>query len=189
MKRGFKASAERLAQQLREQVGSAEDTPVPLDLVAQRLNVNVLAADDIIDRSRLEELNELQRDAFSAATFKLDSGQRVIVYNPLHEIGRTNSNIAHELAHLLLEHSVRNVESVGNFKFLTCDSEQEEEADWLGGCLLLPRPILYASARKGLGPGEIAERYKTSEPMARFRLNMSGVLVQVARQRKAQGRR
>lgn len=185
MKRGFKAAAERLSQQLRDQLGTPDDEPVPLELVARRLNVDVLAADEIVDRSRLEELNQLQHDAFSAATFKLDSGKRAIVYNPLHELGRTNSNVAHELAHLLLEHTVRNVETVGNFKFLTCDSEQEEEADWLGACLLLPRPILYAAAHKGLGPAEIAERYNTSESMARFRLNMSGVLMQVARQRRA----
>ena len=184
MKRGFKASAERLAQELRERLGSGDDQPVPLEQVAQHLDVDVLRADEIIDLRKLEELNEIQRDAFSAATFKLDSGKRVVVYNPLHEEGRTNSNIAHELAHLLLEHNVRNVESVGNFKFLTCDSEQEDEADWLGGCLLLPRPVLYAAARKGLSAKQIAERYSTSEEMARFRLNLSGVLVQVARQRK-----
>lgn len=189
MKRGFKAAAERLAQELRNQLGSAEDAPVSLDLVARHLQVDVLPADEIIDRSRLEELNELQADAFSAATFKLDGGARIVVYNPLHDAGRTQSNIAHELAHLLLKHTVRNLESVGNLKFVTCDSEQEEEADWLGGCLLLPRPILYAAAQVGMRPAEIAERYGTSEPMARFRLNMSGVLVQVARQRQRRNHR
>jgi Zn-dependent peptidase ImmA (M78 family) len=185
MQRGFKASAERLAQELRERLGSGENEPASLEQVAVHLDTDVLSAGEVIDIRRLEELNDIQADAFSAATFKLDSGKRVIVYNPLHEEGRTNSNVAHELAHILLEHTVRNVETVGSFKFLTCDSEQEEEADWLAGCLLLPRPILYASAKEGMGPAEIAERYRTSEHMARFRLNLSGVLVQVGRQRKA----
>ena len=35
----------------------------------------------------------------------------------------------------------------------------------------------------------IADTYKTSEPMARFRLNASGVLVQVGRTRAAKARK
>lgn len=184
MRRGFKAEAERLADDLRRQVECKDSQAIPLHLVATHLNVEVIAADEVVDRSQLEELDDLQRDAFSAGTFKLASGKRVIVYNPLHDHGRTNSNIAHELAHLLLEHTVRNIETVGNWKFLTCDSEQEQEADWLAGCILLPRPLLYAAAKKGMGPAEIAAQYETSEPMARFRLNASGVLVQLGRARR-----
>jgi hypothetical protein len=40
-----------------------------------------------------------------------------------------------------------------------------------------------------MGPAQIAETYKTSEPMARFRLNTSGVLVQVDRAKAAKARR
>jgi Zn-dependent peptidase ImmA (M78 family) len=184
MKRGFKAQAERLASDLGRQLGYSDGDPVSLASVAEHLDVEVLPADEIVDRRRIDELNELQPDAFSAATFKLSSGRRIIVYNPLHEAGRTNSNIAHELAHLLLGHTVRNIETAGNFKFLTCDAEQEEEADWLGGCLLLPRPLLYAAAKRGWSAADIASKYSTSEPMARFRLNTSGVLVQLGRARK-----
>ena len=188
MRRGFKANAERLAQQLREQLGAGDSEPVPIDKLAAHLNVDVLAADEVVERARLEELYELQSDAFSAATFKLESGKRIVVFNPLHDDGRTSSSIAHEFAHLLLDHSVRNVETVGNFKWVTCDSEQEEEADWLAGCLLLPRPVLYTAAKKGSSAAKVAQQYGTSEPMARFRLNASGVLIQVARQRQTKPR-
>jgi len=75
----------------------------------------------------------------------------VIVFNPLHLEGRKRSNIAHEIAHIALDHKVRTIEQVGDLKFLTCDLEQEEEADWLGGCLLLPRPLLVKAAFRGLG--------------------------------------
>lgn len=187
MRRGFKAEAERHAQELGRRLGYKNSDPVALSALADHLAVEVVAGDEIIDRRRLEELEQLQSDAFSAATFKLPSGKRVIVYNPLHPAGRTNSNIAHELAHLLLSHTVRTVETVGSFKFLTCDAEQEEEADWLAGCLLLPRPVLYSAAKRGWGPAQIATKYETSEVMARFRLNASGVLVQLARSRKATG--
>jgi hypothetical protein len=56
---------------------------------------------------------------------------------------------AHELAHIILDHDVCTIERVGNLKFLTCDVQQEEEADWLGGCLLLPRVVLLKAAWTG----------------------------------------
>jgi Zn-dependent peptidase ImmA (M78 family) len=58
--------------------------------------------------------------------------------------------------------------------FVTCDIEQEEEADWLGGCLLLPRTVLFQAAKQGKTAEKIAKEYETSEQMARFRLNAIG---------------
>jgi hypothetical protein len=189
VRRGFKAEAERLATEIRQQHGCAGDEPAPLDAVAKDLRIEFLPADVLVSRTRLEELHEIQPDAFSAATFSRPSGGKVVVYNPLGTEGRIRSNQAHELAHVLLDHKVRTIERVGDLKFLTCDVEQEEEADWFGGCLLLPRELLLKAAFKGMGAQAISDRYKTSEPMARFRLNASGVLVQVGRAKAARARR
>jgi Zn-dependent peptidase ImmA (M78 family) len=189
MRRGFKSQADRLAADIRERHGCGDTDPAPLDSVAKELGVRIVPADQLVDRTRLEELESLQADAFSAATFRLPDGARVIVYNPLHADGRTRSNQAHELAHIILDHDVRTIERVGNLKFLTCDMEQEEEADWLGGCFLLPRALLLKAAFAGLNSAQIAETYHTSEPMARFRLNASGVLVQVGRTNAAKARK
>lgn len=189
MRRGFKTQAERLASDIRQRHGCREDEAAPLDAVAHEAGAEIVPADRLVDRARLEELQRLQADAFSAATFRRRDGRRVIVYNSLHAEGRSRSNQAHELAHIILDHKVRTLERVGELRFLTCDVEQEEEADWLGGCLLLPRTLLVKAAYRGLGPAEIAETYKTSEPMARFRLNASGVLVQVGRAKAARARR
>lgn len=189
MRRGFKAQAERLSIEIRERHGCADDEPAPLDAVAADLGIEILSADVLVSRERLEELQDLQPDAFSAATFSRPSGKKVVVYNPLGTEGRVRSNQAHELAHVLLDHKVRTIEQVGDLKILTCDVEQEEEADWLGGCLLLPRELLLKAAFKGLNAQGVADTFKTSEPMARFRLNASGVLVQVGRARAAKARR
>jgi Zn-dependent peptidase ImmA (M78 family) len=185
MRRGFKAEAERLAADIRQRIGCGPDAPAPLEDVAKNLGVAMVSADTLVARERLEELQRLQDDAFSAGTFRCADGRRVIVFNPLHSPGRTRSNHAHELAHILLNHDVRTIEQVGNLKFLTCDVEQEQEADWLGGCLLLPRGLLWTAARKGMSGSEIAAKYGTSEEMARFRLNASGVLVQLGRLKTA----
>ncbi|HVA05208.1 MAG TPA: ImmA/IrrE family metallo-endopeptidase [Acidimicrobiales bacterium] len=189
MRRGFKSQAERLAVDIRGRHGCGDTQTAPLDVVAKELGATIVPADELVDRGRLEELEVLQEGAFSAATFRLPNGTRVIVYNPLHGLGRTRSNQAHELAHILLDHDLRTIERVGSLNFFTCDIEQEEEADWLAGCLLLPRPLLLKSAVSGLTPAQIAEKYDTSEPMARFRLNASGVLVQVGRAKAAKARR
>jgi Zn-dependent peptidase ImmA (M78 family) len=181
MRRGFKSEAERIASEVRERLGCGENDPVPLDSLATDLGVEIMSADQLVPIERLEELQHLQDDAFSAATLRRRDGRRVVVFNPLHANGRTRSNQAHELSHIVLQHTLRTIEKVGEMSFVTCDIEQEEEADWLGGCLLLPRPILLQAAKRGKSPQQIAEEYQTSEPMARFRLNASGVLVQVGR--------
>jgi len=185
MRRGFKSEAERLATGVRTKLGCGSEEPASLAQVAESLGIDMIPADQLVARNRLIELHRIQADAFSAGTFHRPTGERVIVYNPLHSIGRIRSDQAHELAHVLLDHSVRTMEQVGMLRFLTCDIEQEEEADWLGGCLLLPRDLLLKAARKGMTAAEVAETYQTSEPMARFRLSASGVLVQIGRARAA----
>lgn len=184
MRRGFKAEAERLAAELRDEMGLAEDAPVLPARMAAHMGVELVAADSLVDRSRLEELQQIQDDAFSAATFQLPDGRTVVVTNPLNGPARTNSDIAHELAHLLLEHELGQVERVGDVDFFTCDAEQEEEANWLAGCLLLPRSLVLRAAWKEWDPERIATEHQVSVAMARFRLNASGVLIQVARARK-----
>lgn len=159
-----------------------------MDTFASDLDARIVPADKLVPIERLQELQELQSDAFSAATFRVGDGRRVIVYNPLHSLGRTRRNQAHELSHIALGHTLRTIEKVGELSFVTCDVEQEEEADWLGGCLLLPRPLLLKAAYQGKTAAQIADEHGTSETMARFRLNASGVLVQVGRARAARGR-
>jgi hypothetical protein len=189
VRRGFKSEAERIADGFRERLGCEEDEQVPLDRLAAELGARLVPADALVPRERLQELFDVQDDAFSAATFRLADGTRVVVHNPLHSIGRTRSNQAHELAHIVLDHSLRSLERIGSMTFITCDVEQEEEANWLGGCLLLPRPVLLNAAYAGKSPLQLAEEFGTSEQMARFRLNTSGVLVQVGRARAARARR
>lgn len=185
MRRGFKAEAERLAARTLAQLGGKPDKPVDIRTLAQHLRVTVISAADVIDLADLRELEALQPGAFSAATFHLPGNQVVAVFNPLNEPGRTNSDIAHELAHILLSHEVREVQQLAGHTFFTCDPEQEEEANWLAGCLLLPRPLLLREAYAGTSVDLLAARYKVSPTMARFRLNTSGVLLQVQRSRRS----
>jgi Zn-dependent peptidase ImmA (M78 family) len=186
MRRGFKTEAERLADRTRVQLGLSPRAYFPIRQLAEHLGIETYSADELIDRDEIEELDALQPGAFSAVTFFLDGDRTVIAFNPLSEVGRTNSDIAHEIAHILLNHQIREIQSIGGHTFFTCNPDQEEEANWLGGCLLLPRAVLLNEAYNGVDAETIAQNYEVSLAMARFRLNASGVLLQAQR---ARGRR
>jgi Zn-dependent peptidase ImmA (M78 family) len=67
--------------------------------------------------------------------------------------------------------------------FRTCEPAQEEQATAFGGTLLLPRPLLVAACRRGLGPEEIAKRCGVTIDMARYRYNTTGVARQIGARR------
>ena len=65
---------------------------------------------------------------------------------------------------------MKTVETIGGVSFFTCDADEEQEANWLAGCLLLPRALLLQAAKRGMDSTAIAEAYNVSEAMAAFRL-------------------
>ena len=67
----------------------------------------------------------------------------------------------------------------------THNEEQEDEANWLAGCLLLPRDVLLAIRRKRLLDEEACAEYGVSLAMLRYRFNVTGVDVQLRRFRGA----
>jgi Zn-dependent peptidase ImmA (M78 family) len=180
--RGFKAEAERHAARLWTELGLRPVERFDLVRAAETIGARIVPGDEILARERFEELEAVQAFAFSAATFEVDTGH-VIVSNPVHWEGRQRADQAHELAHLILGHRMRTPEQVGQFVFYTGDQAQEDEANWLAGCLLLPRSVLIAAAARGLDAKGIASRYGTTEAMVRFRLNTSGATRQIERAR------
>ena len=178
MRRGFKAEAERIAETARTEMGRRPSDQVDAVDLAHHVGATVRSADELTSREKLETLEEIQPGAFSACTFTIGD-QHVIVYNPLASAGRTQSDVAHEVSHIMLEHDMKTVETIGGLSFFTCDAEEEQEANWLAGCLLLPRRLLYLAARRGLGAPQIAETYNVSEQMASYRLRTTGVLRQL----------
>lgn len=172
--RGFKANAERESLRLRHELGLAPVQALDITRLAGHLDVEIVSAGDLIDVTRLEELERIQAYSFSAATFKV-AGRTFVVTSPLRTACRQASDIAHELSHLLLRHELSEVREVGGVPFRTCRPDEEEQATSFGSTLLLPRPLLVAAARQGLGPQQIAEKYHVTLEMARFRYNSTGV--------------
>ena len=178
LRRGFKSEAERIAQQVRSEVGIGAAQMVTPEVLADLLSVEIRSGDELISRKRFVELDQIQEGAFSACTFRPSNGRVVVVYNPISPPTRKRSDLAHELAHILLNHDLSRIEKLGDVTFITCDATQEEEAAWLAGCLLLPRALLLAEVRRGLLAKDIARKCGVSEDMARYRLNVTGVVRQ-----------
>lgn len=178
--RGFRADAERKAVSLRKDLGLKPSDPINIMIVAEKLKVKVLSAEKLVDIEKLEELERIQSFSFSAATFEVDH-RYFIVTNPLRSPGRLSSDVAHELAHILLQHELNEVRELDGVSFRTCRPDEEEQATSYGATLLLPRPVLVAAAYRGFTPEDIAKEHNVTVKMARFRFNSSGVAKQARR--------
>ncbi|MCC6179450.1 MAG: ImmA/IrrE family metallo-endopeptidase [Chloroflexi bacterium] len=174
LRRGFKAEAERLAEDLRSEMGLGSADPVPPTSIAEHLGVEVRVGDELLSRERFRELEKVQPGAFSACTFRPNPTRIVVVLNPLSSPARRNSDLAHELAHVLLDHELTRLERLGDVSFFVCDAVQEEEAAWLSGCLLIPRPLLLSLLQRRMSTSEIAKELCLSESMVTYRINVTG---------------
>lgn len=141
--------------------------------------MSIVDAAELVDIEELEELERLQSFAFSAATFEIED-RKIIVVSPLRTTGRQNSDIAHELAHVMLKHDLSEIRELDGMPFRTCKPDEEEEATAFGGTLLLPRPLLLSAARRWATIEQIANQYDVTVEMARFRYNTTGVAKQAA---------
>jgi Zn-dependent peptidase ImmA (M78 family) len=107
----------------------------------------------------------------------LAAGKVLVILNSSHSAARQASDLTHELAHRIRGHEAQEVEvtEAGLMMLSSYDKAQEEEADWLSGCLLLPREALIGIKRRGLEDALAAAEYGVSTRMLGYRLAMTGV--------------
>ena len=183
MRRGFKAQAERSAAAARIALGLAPNARIDPWTYAAHLNVKILELGNLgLPAQTVMQLIVVDSDSWSAMTLQLD-GALFIVINPAHAITRQHADLMHELAHIELRHTPSRVEVSETGLLLLSDysDEQEQEADWLGAALLLPRDGLIRFRSGGKSTTEIANHYGVSEPLCEWRLRMTGVDVQMRR--------
>jgi Zn-dependent peptidase ImmA (M78 family) len=178
-RRGFKAEAAGIAADVRSELGVG---------VSGRLDPRGLAGllgIPIIDLSSLEaeapavrHLLDTEPEVFSAVTV-FAGRRRTIVHNDGHGAARQNSNICHELSHGLLQHPP--TPALDNSGCRIWNQDTEDEAVWLGGCLLVPEQAALATARGRWTIAEAAGQLGVSEAMIRYRINATGAAVRVQR--------
>jgi Zn-dependent peptidase ImmA (M78 family) len=186
-RRGFKTSSEETSQKIRRKLQIAPHAPIDPAAIAELLSIPVLKPEQLTElpgdvRSRLLQSHS---DTWSAITVS-DGNMHLIVLNPMHAATRSNSSLAHEIAHVILGHepSMMFVTPKSGVALRTHNKEQEDEANWLAGCILLPRDALLHIRRLGLPDVQVCMEYGVSPAMLRFRINSTGVDVQVRRARK-----
>jgi hypothetical protein len=184
MRRGFKTWAEKLALEQRSALTLGPEAPLPARLLASYHDVVILEPAEIpgIPQSVLNQLLGFDSDSWSALSFERN-GQIVIIHNPVHSPRRQESNLMHELAHVLCNHEPSHLVQSINFPFAlrTYNSDQEEEARWLGGCLQLPRAALMWAIRHGMNNAMIVKHYGASVDLVRFRRQITGIDRQMGR--------
>lgn len=188
MRRGFKAWCERTAADYRGALGVPPTGPLDPRRLAAHLKVRVTTPNEIptLSPSALRQLTETDPESWSAVTL-VQGDARLVVLNSAHSDARQRSSLAHELAHLILNHSADRtlLPEAGLLFRRSFDREQEEEATWFAGCLLAPREGLVRASRRDPSATALAARFEVSEALIGWRLKTTGVLLQIRRLRRS----
>lgn len=179
LKRGFKTWAENTSLTYRDRLKSKATAPMNVFALAKHLDVRVLDLRKMlqagIDSDTILHLCSPEGDEWSAFTVCYRDND-AIVLNPSHSRERLASDMAHELSHLILQHKPAQIfiDPSINVSMRHFDKSQENEASWLSGCLLLPRPALVHVARCRMSDDEIIRDYSVSQQMLNYRRSVSG---------------
>ncbi len=180
-KYGFKAKAERLSEEYRAQLGLTKFDALDACILANYLDIPIVTIDELKDSLPFNFYKTLcNTDKFSAMWTVNEDADKFIIHNNHHSPKRQQSNLMHELAHLILKHEIS--PEAARLCFLTglhyFNKEQEQEAKYLGACLQIARPGLLWALKKGYSELQISDYYKASSEMVSYRLKVSGVLIQ-----------
>jgi Zn-dependent peptidase ImmA (M78 family) len=184
LRRGFKKWCEDKSVQIRKQLGFASRDRLHSQVLADYLGITVISPIEIpnLEEQYIERLVGEDPSSWSAITIKVD-GHTIIISNSRHSRPRHESDVMHELSHVILGHEPALFGSVPWFPFPLREykKEDEEEAAWFGSCLQIPRSGLPWTLRSGMSEREIARHFCASVDMIRYRRNVTGVDKQLMR--------
>ena len=184
MRRGFKTWSEEQALAFRVALNLRPDSPLPAERLAEYLGVHLITPSEVPGMSEelLDALLTNDTCGWSAVTVQVGD-LAIVVSNVSHSLPRRESDLMHELAHIICRHPAMRIVRVAGLPVREYSDVQEEEAAWLGGCLHLPRVALWNALSRGLTVPAIMARFNASEQMVRYRRNVTGIDVQLGRSR------
>ncbi|MFD2788039.1 ImmA/IrrE family metallo-endopeptidase [Hymenobacter rubripertinctus] len=179
----FKAKAEITSLGLRRQLGLTAARACPAKQATGFHGVLVAAAsalnDSIVDALADEfpdHLRVRQQLAWIAgnmtefsAIVAIVRGCKMILYNGNNSPARQESDIMHELAHILCEHKGDCLQLNSDISLRVHNADHEQEAKWLGAALQIPEQGIFEHVRAGRSSEEIAQIYGASLPMVIYR--------------------
>lgn len=183
--RGFKANAERTAIKFRNELDLKSHEPLCGFKLAEHLEIPIYTAPEIfppeMDITPLVGLTN-EDNGWSALTMKTKQSNTIIIHNHLHASTRQQSNLMHELAHIICEHEQpKAYTDIALPSFMRAfDKQQEEEANYLGSALQITREGLIWALKKKMLEKDIAEHFNASLSMVSLRINSTGVKRQLS---------
>ncbi|MBZ5538446.1 MAG: ImmA/IrrE family metallo-endopeptidase [Acidobacteriia bacterium] len=164
-----------------------ESAPIDGYQLAKHLGIQVWTPRDIpgLDQECLRTLLHIDSDSWSAVTLCVGPKDLIII-NSSHAPSRQASDLTHEIAHTLIGHEPSRVDVTPDGLLLldTYDRQQEEEAKWLAGALLLPRIALLSIMGRRLDLKVAAKQYGVSFKMLTYRISVTGVETQYSRAKR-----
>lgn len=181
LRHGFKASANRLAVRLRRGQNRAPYEPIDLEIIAQRLEIEIVPLSAFAKSSAqaVRQLSVTDSDAFSATIIRFEAGKRIIIHNDSHHPRRQRSNLAHEISHILLGHPF--TYPLDNSGCRNHDRDLEDEASWLGAAILISDEAALHILQQGMDEDIACSVYGVSLPLLRMRINGSGARIRHSR--------
>jgi Zn-dependent peptidase ImmA (M78 family) len=174
----FRADAEAIAEETRGDMGIRNIDRLDARRLAAKLEIPVLPLAALEIEHGSDELAQalavLRTDEAStlSALTVFDGARRLIVHNEQHSAPRQASDICHELSHGLLLHEPG--VAIDGRGCRSWNSQIEEEANYLAGALLIPGKAARWAAKRGMDIAAAARHFGCSEPMARWRMGVSG---------------
>jgi Zn-dependent peptidase ImmA (M78 family) len=180
LKRGFKANAERLAKEYREKLNIHPCAALCAFKLADHLGIEVCKATEFVNSAEHVKLlsgASGQKCEWSALTMVPASGKQIIIHNQFHSEARQQSDIMHELAHIICGH--KHTPKEHDFELpiglRSYDPVKEEEAKCLGATLQLATPCLLWATKRNMTHEEISNYFNSSIDMVKYRMNMTGI--------------
>lgn len=180
LRRGFKAEANALSREFRQELGVEPYDPLCPYRLADHLGVPVVPlsefANDNPEAVAYFRTSQGQKD-LSALTLCLGT-RRLVIYNDRSSPKRQAADVAHELSHIVLHHPpMPPFDAAGRRHY---DNDLEGEANWLGPALLVSEEAALHIAEQGFTLKMASALYKVSEPLVRMRLGVTGAVKRAA---------
>lgn len=174
LRRGFKKEAREITREVREELGVGVFAALDPYALAELYGIEVMdLTHPCLPAESVRYFTEERPHVFSGALVPLPPSGALIIENHVHHPRRRRATVAHEMAHVLLEHPF-GLTLTDETGCRTAAAEIEEEATELSGELLIPTDAARTAALKGWSDQLVARYFRVSVPMARWRMNISG---------------
>jgi len=180
--RWTKAKLADLAIEVRAELGLRPDQRLDPYLLAAEYGIPVYRLDELsqhgCSQKAIDYFTKLRPGCWSAALVSCGTGM-FIVENTAHGPCRRRSNLAHEMAHVLLEHDFQHIlfTDDGCRHHDAASKKIEQDATNLAGELLIPTQAARRAALARLTDEQVAEQFDVSIEFARWRMNTSGARI------------